>query len=118
MNSPGRATFALRVDVRRGVYRRGVRIRVPGSVVTVPAEEALGLCTELRQERTLADLAHSAADLIEAAVCAAGDAVVELIPGEDEVVLWAVGRRLSACGFQPALVRLRHALESAVADAA
>ena len=34
------------------------------------------------------------------------------------VVLWAVGRRLGACGFQPALVRLRHALESAVADAA
>ena len=89
---------------------------MPGSVVTVPVEEALGLCEELRQERSLSNLARSAANLIEVATESFG--VVELIPGEDEVVLWAVGRRLGACGFQPALVRLRHALESAVADAA
>jgi hypothetical protein len=84
----------------------------------MPAEEALRLCAELRRERTLADLARSAANVIEAATWRGHDGVAELIPGEDEVVLWAVRRRLSAGGFQPALVRLRRALESAVADAA
>jgi hypothetical protein len=92
--------------------------RLPGSVVTIPAVEALRLCHELRHERTLADLARSAADLIEAATRAAPNVVVELIPGEDEVVLWAVARRLRGGSLQPALVRLRRALESAVADAA
>ena len=90
--------------------------RLPGSAVTIPAAEALRLCDELRQEKSLANLARSAASLIELATASFG--VVELIPGEDEVVLWAVRRRLSAGGFQPALVRLRRALESAVADAA
>ncbi len=91
---------------------------VPGSVVTIPAAEALALCSELRQERTLADLARSAANVIEAATRPHASTLVELIPGEDEVVLWAVDRRLRGGGFRPALVRLRRALESAVADAA